>query len=97
MKSIKSFEALSEYVDELRAKGKLTQKKAIRLRCFDCCGYSMSEIEKCNIEGCPLFEFRSPSARKIRRSRLKSNSTSVNRSYGRGNANKIVQSSQIRK
>jgi len=72
MKKIKSFEAFAEYIEELRRAGKLTQKRAIRLKCFDSCGYSMAEIEKCDIRGCPLWEFRSPKARKIRAQSLKS-------------------------
>lgn len=72
MRQIRSLEAFSEYTNKIRQQGKLTRQKAIRLKCFDCSGYSMAEIEKCHIEDCPLWEFRSTSARKNRRSRLKS-------------------------
>ena len=32
--------------------------KAIREKCLDCCCGSYLEVEKCNIENCPLFPFR---------------------------------------
>lgn len=73
-----SFKSLGEFeqkVEDLRNKGKLTAQKAIRLKCLDCCAYSYSEVEKCELTGCPLHEFRSASAKKNRRQRLKSNST----------------------
>ena len=32
--------------------------KAIRLKCRDCCNGKLSEIRRCNAEGCPLWIFR---------------------------------------
>jgi len=67
MKSIKSLSSLNNYIDGLRKKKKLTLQRAVRIKCFDCSGYSIGEIEKCHIKECPLWEFRSASARKNRR------------------------------
>lgn len=32
--------------------------RAIRLKCIDCCGGSMKEVERCDIVKCPLHAFK---------------------------------------
>ena len=38
----------------------LTPKKAIRLRCLDCCGGSSHEVRLCPAKGCGLWPHRLP-------------------------------------
>lgn len=35
-----------------------TPLKAIRAKCLDCVNGQIYEINKCHIEGCPLWEYR---------------------------------------
>lgn len=35
-----------------------TPEKAIRLKCLECCCGAATEVENCNLSGCPLFEYR---------------------------------------
>ena len=35
-----------------------TPMKAIRLKCLDCCAGQLLEINKCHIEKCPLWKYR---------------------------------------
>ena len=37
----------------------LTPMKAIRKNCLECCGWMYSEVEKCEIETCCFYKFRS--------------------------------------
>jgi len=37
---------------------KLTPLKAIRKKCLDCCADSPAEVRRCEIFGCPLWEYR---------------------------------------
>lgn len=32
--------------------------RVIREKCLDCCGYQHSEVRRCHITDCPLWEFR---------------------------------------
>ena len=32
--------------------------KAIRAKCFDCCGGKYNEIRKCSAKNCPLYTYR---------------------------------------
>jgi len=32
--------------------------KAIRAKCYECCGYSYAEVDKCTAVTCPLWRFR---------------------------------------
>ena len=46
----------------VRAEGSPGSKKAaIRLKCLECCNWSESEVAKCHIKSCALWEFRAPS------------------------------------
>jgi len=67
MKKIMGLGEFSKYIRELRKQGKLSMLKAIRLKCYDCSAYNQLEIERCDIEDCPLWEFRSGRARRDRR------------------------------
>ena len=35
-----------------------TPMKAIRLKCLDCCAGQLLEINRCHIEKCPLWKYR---------------------------------------
>lgn len=35
-----------------------SRKRAIRMKCLDCCCQQQAEVRKCRIESCPLWEFR---------------------------------------
>lgn len=37
---------------------KRTPIKAIRAKCLDCCNNQINEVRICNIENCPLHEYR---------------------------------------
>lgn len=37
---------------------KISQLKAIRLKCLDCCCGSSNEVKLCTCEKCPLYPFR---------------------------------------
>ncbi len=37
---------------------KISRKKAIRLKCLDCCCGNAYEVRKCEIRTCPLWRFR---------------------------------------
>lgn len=37
---------------------KITRKKAIRLKCLDCCCDKANEVRLCPAMGCPLWRFR---------------------------------------
>ena len=37
---------------------RVTPLKAIRLKCLDCCCDSAAEVRDCEIEHCPLWQFR---------------------------------------
>ena len=39
-------------------KERLTRKKAIRLKCLDCCGGNRSEVRQCTVIKCPLWRYR---------------------------------------
>ncbi len=39
-------------------KYKLSRKKAIRLKCLDCCCYQQKEVKLCTCENCPLYPYR---------------------------------------
>ncbi len=41
-----------------------TPRKAIRLKCLDCCGNNPYEVRMCPITGCPLYDFRSGKRKK---------------------------------
>ena len=41
-----------------KGKPRFTRAKAIRYKCLDCCCGSSSEVAKCNIRECSLWEFR---------------------------------------
>ena len=36
----------------------LTPMKAIRKNCYECCGYSYSEVAKCEIVLCTFYQYR---------------------------------------
>ena len=36
----------------------LTRRKAIRLKCLDCCGGSCADVRRCTVTSCPLFLYR---------------------------------------
>lgn len=36
----------------------ITRKKAIRLKCLDCCCDKANEVRLCPATGCPLWRFR---------------------------------------
>jgi len=36
----------------------LTPLKAIKLNCFDCSGGNYSQVRNCQIDTCPLYQFR---------------------------------------
>ncbi|WP_319544226.1 hypothetical protein [uncultured Pseudodesulfovibrio sp.] len=36
----------------------LTPLQAIRAKCVDCSGWSTKEVRKCELEDCPLHDFR---------------------------------------
>lgn len=35
-----------------------SMKEAVRLKCIDCSGGSVSEVRKCQVKDCPLYNFR---------------------------------------
>lgn len=35
---------------------------AIRAKCMDCCGNARKEVERCNLDSCPLHPYRSVKA-----------------------------------
>lgn len=37
---------------------RLTRKKAIRLKCLDCCAGNSAEVRKCTCYNCPLYRYR---------------------------------------
>lgn len=37
---------------------KLSPLKAIRAKCLDCCAKNSAEVKRCEIEDCPLWQFR---------------------------------------
>lgn len=37
---------------------KITQLKAIRLKCLDCSNQQPKEVENCPVKACPLWTFR---------------------------------------
>ena len=37
---------------------RLTRKKAIRLKCLDCCAGSSAEVRKCTCYNCALYRYR---------------------------------------
>lgn len=37
---------------------KVTPMKAIRLKCIDCCAGQILEVNKCHLEKCPLWIYR---------------------------------------
>lgn len=39
-------------------KSRLNRRKAIRLRCLDCSGFSIKEARDCKLSDCPLHGFR---------------------------------------
>lgn len=39
-------------------KERITRKKAIRLKCLDCCCDKANEVRLCPATGCPLWRFR---------------------------------------
>lgn len=39
-------------------KERITRKKAIRLKCLDCCCGSSNEVKLCSIEHCALWPYR---------------------------------------
>ncbi len=39
-------------------KNNLTPVRAIRLRCLDCSCHQVKEVRDCDIETCPLYEYR---------------------------------------
>ena len=43
---------------KLREKWGNSPRKAIRMMCYQCSGYSYPEVKLCEIEHCPLFQFR---------------------------------------
>lgn len=85
MKKINSLDEFYQYVQDLRKRGKLTMCKAIRLKCLDCSAYSPSEVEKCDDEFCPNWEFRTGRARRSRRQTLQSLNLMKQPIAGRGN------------
>lgn len=36
----------------------MTRKKAIRMKCLDCCGGNTAEVRKCTAKDCPLWIYR---------------------------------------
>lgn len=37
---------------------RITRKKAIRLKCLDCCCGNRAEVRSCPATGCPLWPYR---------------------------------------
>lgn len=37
---------------------RITRRKAIRLKCLDCCGGNSAEVRRCPAENCPLWRYR---------------------------------------
>lgn len=42
----------------MRDEDKGSRKKAIRLKCLDCCCGNPVEVRLCNLQKCPLWRFR---------------------------------------
>lgn len=42
----------------------ITRKKAIRLKCLDCCCGNSAEVRRCAISKCPLWQYRMGSEKK---------------------------------
>lgn len=56
MKQINSINTTEEFNQEVRENTNVL--RAIRLKCYDCSSYQLSEVKNCNITNCPLYPFR---------------------------------------
>jgi len=45
-------------VKEVKQVKRMGRAKAIRLKCIDCSGGSLSEVRLCPVVDCPLYEYR---------------------------------------
>lgn len=60
---IKDFEDLKEVIDSGEIK---TFAQAIKVKCYECSGYSVSEVSNCpNEKTCPLWAFRKGKRKKV--------------------------------
>ena len=44
--------------------GRITRRKAIRLKCLDCCCGNGAEVRRCELRKCPLWPFRMSNEKK---------------------------------
>lgn len=45
----------------------MTPRQAIKEKCLECCAGSRTEVKECNIERCPLWQFRQQENNKPKR------------------------------
>lgn len=47
-------------IKDLTEKLKTTKRfsELIKLKCYECCNYELSEVRKCTIVSCPLYRVR---------------------------------------
>lgn len=56
MKQINSINTTEEFNQEVRENTNVL--RAIKLKCYDCSSYQLSEVRNCTITECPLHPFR---------------------------------------
>ena len=56
MKQINSINTTEEFNQEVSENRNVL--RSIRLKCYDCSSYQLSEVRNCTITNCPLFPFR---------------------------------------
>ena len=49
--------------------GGLSPRRAIRLKCTECCGWSLAEAKRCGIVACPLHAYGPATLRRTARAR----------------------------
>lgn len=47
-----------QFIKDMLAGKKISTLKAVRMKCFDCMCWQVSEIEKCTCTDCPLYLLR---------------------------------------
>ena len=56
IKEIKTKEEFDAAVND--AVSRKCRVDLVRLKCYDCSAYSMTEVDKCTVTDCPLWHFR---------------------------------------
>ena len=56
MKQINSIKTEEEFIQEVSKNKNVI--RAIKLYCYSCSSYQLSEVKNCTVTNCPLFPFR---------------------------------------